>query len=85
MTTSTETAEHPPQWAALAGVTAALAMFGAALGACIGAVIAIEQETNPTVWGTLGAITGCALAASMWTAVAPAWDSLFGGNRATTS
>jgi MFS family permease len=32
MTTSTETAEHPPQWAALAGVTAALAMFGAAQG-----------------------------------------------------
>ena len=32
MTASTLTTEDPPQWAALAGVTAALAMFGAAQG-----------------------------------------------------
>lgn len=78
MTASAETVENPPQWAALAGVTAALAMFGAAQGLSypLFTLLMQRQGLSPALIGLSAAMmpVGLILSASF----VPATVRLFG-------
>ncbi|MET2826329.1 MFS transporter [Mesorhizobium shangrilense] len=69
MTSSTDTAEPPLQWAALAGVTAALAMFGAAQGLSspLFTLLMQKQGMSPALIGLSAAMMplGLVLSASL--------------------